>query len=54
MTEAQPSLIPTAANEPVFRVFGVGNAGIALVDSLDALEFAGAEFAVTVGTDAGV
>lgn len=51
MTEDQPSLTPTAVNQPVLRLFGVGNAGIALVDSLDALEFAGAEF-VVVNTDA--
>ena len=46
MTEDQPSLIPGQPAQPVFRMFGVGNAGITLVDSLDALEFSGAEFAV--------
>ena len=51
MTEDQPPLIPGQPAQPVFRMFGVGNAGIALVDSLDALEFAGAEFAV-INTDA--
>ena len=51
MTEDQPSLIPGQPAQPVFRMFGVGNAGITLVDSLDALEFSGAEFAV-INTDA--
>ena len=51
MTEDQPSLIPGQPAQPVFRMFGVGNAGITLVDSLDALEFLGAEFAV-INTDA--
>ncbi len=51
MTEDQPSLIPGQPAQPVFRMFGIGNAGITLVDSLDALEFSGAEFAV-INTDA--
>ena len=50
MTEEQPSLISPPA-QAVLRIFGVGNAGITLVDSLDTLEFAGAEFAV-INTDA--
>ena len=50
MTEDQPSLIPQPT-QAVLRIFGVGNAGITLVDSLDALEFAGAEFTV-INTDA--
>ena len=40
------------ATPPVVRIFGVGNAGIAVLGALDLAEFAAAQFAV-VNTDAG-
>jgi cell division protein FtsZ len=43
--------IPEAAPRPAVKIFGVGGAGVALLDSLDAKEFAGAGFAA-INTDA--
>ena len=43
--------IPEAASKPAVKIFGVGGAGVALLDSLNAGEFAGAEFAA-INTDA--
>ena len=51
MNEAQPSLIATETTRPRLRLFGVGNAGIALLDALVTPEFAGAELAA-INTDA--
>ncbi|HEX9048093.1 MAG TPA: cell division protein FtsZ [Verrucomicrobiae bacterium] len=42
---------PESLAAPVVRIFGVGNAGMAILAALDAKEFAAAEFAV-VNTDA--
>lgn len=47
----QASLLEPAA-APVVRIFGVGNAGIAMLGALDTMEFAAAQFAV-INTDAG-
>jgi len=47
----QNSLLDPAA-APVVKIFGVGNAGIALLGALDQTEFAAAQFAV-VNTEAG-
>src|SRR5664279_4620889 len=46
-----PDAIPEAAHKPAIKIFGVGGAGVALLDSLDAKEFAGAGF-VAINTDA--
>jgi cell division protein FtsZ len=46
-----PGAISDAAPRPVVKVFGVGGAGVALLDALNAEEFAGAGF-VAVNTDA--
>ena len=47
-----PEFVPPAENSaPIVRIFGVGNAGIAMLERLDAAEFAAAQFA-TVNTDA--
>jgi cell division GTPase FtsZ len=43
--------IPEAAAKPAVKIFGVGGAGVALLDALNAGEFAGAEFAA-INTDA--
>lgn len=52
MTEDQSSLgLPgTEPGQPVIRIFGVGNAGLKLLDGLATPEFAGAEL-VAVNTD---
>jgi len=43
---------PAEAAAPVVRIFGVGNAGIALLDALDPTEFGAAQLAV-INTEAG-
>jgi cell division protein FtsZ len=43
--------IPEAASRPAVKIFGVGGAGVQLLDALNAEEFAGAGFAA-VNTDA--
>jgi cell division protein FtsZ len=43
--------IPETASKPAVKIFGVGGAGVALLDALNAGEFAGAEFAA-INTDA--
>ena len=51
-TETQDSkAIPEAAPIPVIKIFGVGSAGVSLLDALDGGEFAGATL-VAVNTDA--
>ena len=49
-TPEQPSFLETSS-APAVRIFGVGNAGAALLGSLSATEFAGAQFAA-INTDA--
>ena len=46
-----PGAIPEAAPKPAVKIFGVGGAGVALLDALNAEEFAGAGFAA-INTDA--
>jgi cell division protein FtsZ len=46
-----PGANPEAAHKPAVKIFGVGGAGIALLDALNAEEFAGAGFAA-INTDA--
>jgi cell division GTPase FtsZ len=43
-------LLP-AVGKPVVKIFGVGNAGMTLLDTVNTPEFAGANF-VAVNTDA--
>jgi cell division protein FtsZ len=45
------SLPPADGTAPIVRIFGVGNAGIAMIERLDPAEFAAAQFAA-VNTDA--
>ncbi len=45
------SEIPEAAPKPAIKIFGVGDAGVQLLDALNAEEFAGAGFAA-INTDA--
>jgi cell division protein FtsZ len=53
-TPEQTPILETLAESaaPVVRIFGVGNAGIAMLGALDQTEFAAAQFAV-INTDAG-
>lgn len=46
-----PDAIPEPAPKPAIKIFGIGGAGVALLDALNAEEFAGAGFAA-VNTDA--
>jgi cell division protein FtsZ len=46
-----PGANPEAAHKPAVKIFGVGGAGVALLDTLNAEEFAGAGFAA-INTDA--
>ena len=46
-----PDAVPEAASKPAVKIFGVGGAGVALLDALNAEEFAGAGFAA-INTDA--
>ena len=46
-----PDAIPEAAPKPAIKIFGVGGAGVQLLDALNAEEFAGAGFAA-INTDA--
>ena len=46
-----PGVIPEAASKPAVKIFGVGGAGVALLDVLNAEEFSGAGF-VAINTDA--
>lgn len=46
-----PNPQPADAGQPLIRIIGIGNAGIAMLDSLTTPEFAGAELAA-VNTDA--
>lgn len=46
-----PAAVPEAAPKPAVKIFGVGGAGVKLLDTLNAQEFAGAGF-VAVDTDA--
>jgi len=46
-----PDAISETASKPAIKIFGVGDAGVVLLDSLDAKEFAGAGFAA-INTDA--
>ena len=51
--ESTPILeTPDETSAPVVRIFGVGNAGIAMLGALNQTEFAAAQFAV-INTDAG-
>ena len=50
--QTHESVPPAENSAPVVRIFGVGSAGVALLERLDAVEFAAAEFAA-VNTDAG-
>jgi cell division protein FtsZ len=43
--------VPEAASKPAVKIFGVGGAGVMLLDALNAQEFAGAGFAA-INTDA--
>jgi cell division protein FtsZ len=45
------TLVPEPAHQPAIKIFGVGGAGVALLDTLNAPEFAGAGFAA-IDTDA--
>jgi len=51
MQTPEPALFAEAPAAPVVRIFGVGNAGIALLATLATPEFAAAQFAV-INTDA--
>jgi len=53
-TTEQNSILetPEVSGQPVVRIFGVGNAGIAMLGALTTPEFAGAQFAA-INTDAG-
>lgn len=46
----QPDLL-AAAGQPVVKIFGVGNAGVTLLDAVNTPEFAGANF-IAINTDA--
>ena len=46
-----PGANPEAAHKPAVKIFGVGGAGVQLLDTLNAVEFAGAGFAA-IDTDA--
>ena len=47
-----PAFAPESSAAPVVRIFGIGNAGMAILAALDPGEFAAAQFAV-VNTDSG-
>ena len=45
-----PGAIPGTTHKPAVKIFGVGDAGVALLDALNAAEFTGASFAA-INTD---
>src|SRR5690242_3517498 len=51
MENQTPLLEPAGNGKPVVKIFGVGNAGVTLLDAVNTPEFAGANF-VAVNTDA--
>ena len=48
--DPQPAVSETT-NRPVVKIFGVGNAGVELLELFSRTEFAGADF-VAINTDA--
>lgn len=51
MNTPEPTPLLAVAGKPVVKIFGVGNAGVTLLDAVNTPEFAGANF-IAVNTDA--
>lgn len=51
METPEPTPLRPSVGKPVVKIFGVGNAGVTLLDAVNTAEFAGANF-VAVNTDA--